>query len=348
MGKLAALPKLLSLRDVRDLQDLARRTGEWGSAAQDLLRGLRQQVPDLERRITELENNPSGGSGSIPKLDDLMAPDDNTDLNASTSAHGLMQKYPGGTTDFLRADGSWAEPPGSGGSTFPLWVADLPPSSPHSDDDEFDDSSISGSWSTWDPASYLSFAEGSEGLQFSGTGNGTNRWGGKYKAVPASEFSAVAKLILGSSQLGGAATAIALFCSDNLSSAPTTADFRQIENIASVSGLSQLIISRTWNAYNGGTSITTQTSATPQVVYVRIRVNGTSMWTDYSYDGLWWKIHSAVTLGFTPAHYGISFEQNDNGLTGDAYCRFFRVASGSGASAFSALVPGQYANISYT
>lgn len=49
----------------------------------------------------------SGGSDSI-KLDDLAAPDDNTDLNASLSKHGLMQKYPGGTTTYLRADGSWS------------------------------------------------------------------------------------------------------------------------------------------------------------------------------------------------------------------------------------------------
>jgi hypothetical protein len=51
---------------------------------------------------------PSGES--VPKLDDCLAPDDNTDLNASTTAHGLMQKYPGGTTTFLRADGSFAAP----------------------------------------------------------------------------------------------------------------------------------------------------------------------------------------------------------------------------------------------
>jgi len=51
------------------------------------------------------------------KLDDLGAPDDNTDLNASTTKHGLMQKYPGGTTDFLRADGSFASPPGGSGGT---------------------------------------------------------------------------------------------------------------------------------------------------------------------------------------------------------------------------------------
>jgi hypothetical protein len=50
------------------------------------------------------------------KLDDLGIPDDNTDLNASTSAHGLLPKLAGGTTSFLRADGTYAVP-GSGGVT---------------------------------------------------------------------------------------------------------------------------------------------------------------------------------------------------------------------------------------
>ena len=47
-----------------------------------------------------------------PKLDDLNAPDDNTDLDSTTGQHGLLPKLGGGVTDFLRADGSWAAPPG--------------------------------------------------------------------------------------------------------------------------------------------------------------------------------------------------------------------------------------------
>ncbi len=54
-------------------------------------------------------------TGTPPKLDDLSAPDDNTDLNASTTAHGLLRKLTGGTTNFLREDGTWASPPGAGG-----------------------------------------------------------------------------------------------------------------------------------------------------------------------------------------------------------------------------------------
>ena len=60
----------------------------------------------------------SGGSDSI-KLDELATPDDNTNLNATTSRHGLLLKLGGGTTNFLRADGSWAAPP-SGGSVAAL------------------------------------------------------------------------------------------------------------------------------------------------------------------------------------------------------------------------------------
>ena len=42
------------------------------------------------------------------KLDDLATPDDNTDLDSSTSAHGLLRKLDNSTTNFLRGDGAWA------------------------------------------------------------------------------------------------------------------------------------------------------------------------------------------------------------------------------------------------
>ncbi len=49
------------------------------------------------------------------KLDDFTTPDDNADLNATTSKHGLLLKLGGGTTNFLRADGAWAAPAGGAG-----------------------------------------------------------------------------------------------------------------------------------------------------------------------------------------------------------------------------------------
>ena len=49
------------------------------------------------------------------KLDDLGTPDDNTDLDSTTLKHGLLPKLGGGSTNFLRADGTWAAPPGAAG-----------------------------------------------------------------------------------------------------------------------------------------------------------------------------------------------------------------------------------------
>lgn len=56
----------------------------------------------------------SGGTDAI-KLDDLGTPDDNTDLDVSTSRHGLCPKLDGVTTHFLRSDGAQAVPVGAAG-----------------------------------------------------------------------------------------------------------------------------------------------------------------------------------------------------------------------------------------
>ena len=58
------------------------------------------------------------------KLDDMATPDDNTDLNATTSYHGLLPKLGGGTTNFLRADGSWSTPVGAGDVVGPASAVD--------------------------------------------------------------------------------------------------------------------------------------------------------------------------------------------------------------------------------
>ena len=47
------------------------------------------------------------------KLDDLAAPDDNADLDASTSRHGLCPKLSGSSSQFLRGDGTFAAPAGN-------------------------------------------------------------------------------------------------------------------------------------------------------------------------------------------------------------------------------------------
>jgi len=57
----------------------------------------------------------SAGADAL-KMDDLAAPDDNTDLNFSTTAHGLVPKGTN-TGNFLKDDGTWAAPSSSGAVT---------------------------------------------------------------------------------------------------------------------------------------------------------------------------------------------------------------------------------------
>jgi hypothetical protein len=61
------------------------------------------------------------GGASIPAYSAVLPADfdfaaDNTTANASTGHHGLLPKLGGGTTNFLRADGSWNAPAGGGGA----------------------------------------------------------------------------------------------------------------------------------------------------------------------------------------------------------------------------------------
>jgi len=67
---------------------------------------------DLEEE-THASEHQSGGTDEI-KLDDLGAPDDNTDLNVSITKHGLTPKAPNDASKFLDGTGSWSTPSGSG------------------------------------------------------------------------------------------------------------------------------------------------------------------------------------------------------------------------------------------
>lgn len=58
---------------------------------------------------THASRHQSGGADAI-KLDDLAAADDNTDLNVSSSAHGLCPKSDGSALSFLSGAGTWIKP----------------------------------------------------------------------------------------------------------------------------------------------------------------------------------------------------------------------------------------------
>jgi len=70
------------------------------------------RLTDSRTPTSHAASHKSGGSDAI-KLDELAAPTDNTTLDATVTAHGLLPKLGGGTVNFLRADGTWAAPTAS-------------------------------------------------------------------------------------------------------------------------------------------------------------------------------------------------------------------------------------------
>ncbi len=85
-----------------------------GTGAGTVAAGDDSRLSDSRSPTAHATSHKSAGSDPI-KLDELAAPTDVTTLNATVSAHGLLPKLGGGTTNYLRADGTWAQPAGGGG-----------------------------------------------------------------------------------------------------------------------------------------------------------------------------------------------------------------------------------------
>jgi len=87
----------------------------WNDVAQELQEVLEQLLDSGDEGLAppHAETHMAGGSDPIA-LDELDSPADSTDLDATTSAHGLLPKLDGSASDFLRGDGTWAVPPSGG------------------------------------------------------------------------------------------------------------------------------------------------------------------------------------------------------------------------------------------
>lgn len=81
----------------------------WASADIIVAASTDARLSDARTPTAHATSHKSGGS-DVVLLDELGAPTDVTTLDASLTAHGLLPKLPGGTSTFLRADGTFAAP----------------------------------------------------------------------------------------------------------------------------------------------------------------------------------------------------------------------------------------------
>lgn len=100
-----------------------------GTSATTAAAGNDSRLSDSRTPLSHATSHQSGGGDAI-KLDDLATPDDNTDLNASTTRHGLLLKLNNNASQFLNGQGAWAAP-GGGSDPWTIVVlgSDFPTSS---------------------------------------------------------------------------------------------------------------------------------------------------------------------------------------------------------------------------
>jgi hypothetical protein len=85
--------------------------GAFGTGATNFCVGNDSRLSDARTPSAHASSHASGQSDAI-KLDDLAAPDDNTDLNASTTKHGLLPKLSNVSTEYLSGTGVFSTPAG--------------------------------------------------------------------------------------------------------------------------------------------------------------------------------------------------------------------------------------------
>lgn len=208
------------------------------------------------------------------------------------------------------------------GTSVTGYFADMPPSSPHANDDEFSDASVGGAWTEWDVGSKVTVTEGTYGLKLAHvSSSGANNYGGIYRAIPAGDFTVITKM---SHSLTTSGAVAGVFVAADLGAAPSTADFHVL-----VHGLSSLETNMGVHLYNDYTSFnsTINTGAYgPTHAYLRIRRVSTLFSMDYSTDGVGWYRAGTFTPGYTAAHIGLTIN-NSTTVASSATFRFWRQSS---------------------
>jgi hypothetical protein len=211
---------------------------------------------------------------------------------------------------------------------FLCFDPDAPAASPHAHDDDATSGSFAGAWVVWDPSAMVSASAAGGRYVLTATGNGGSRWTGRYRAVPAAEYQISVRVGLEAPTSGVQSAGLLLF--DDVLAAPTTSDFRALH--LQTSAGARTIETNTWSAHDGGPSAATSVSGVAP--WLRYRVNGTSVSSDFSFDGVSWWNAVTVTLAFTPLYYGFGLRVVTNTQAARANFQHFRVLSGGGTSDF--------------
>lgn len=238
---------------------------------------------------------------------------------------------------------AWVYPTTSGtgsintaGTTFDPHAQPISPEVTYSD--EFDDNSLDGKWTEYDPDGAQTVAEDARGLVLSHASDNTVRKvRGIYQALPANDFTIWTYVTIGNTINPLTNAGIALFDNATDSTKPIIVLSTSPEN-------SRYVVTLKHTAYNSTVTLSAGSITFPLgVAFLRVRyVHSTTTWAfDYSSAGMIYRQFDTVTnagLGYTPSHFGlVSYDLNNlASTTMYAQFGFFRyTASNVGESGIS-------------
>ena len=247
-----------------------------------------------------------------------------------------------GTTAGTAAQGNDARIVAASG----VWSADVVPTSPSANDDEFsgaNGSSVSNIWTPWNFGGSINtpLINGRGALELAQTTHAGNNVQGYVQALPNAECAFAMKF---GAICTNAATFIAgLVVGVDLINLPQNQFVFHQQQWGAATG-SRLAASSRYGSNSSFTANDGVTSPGPACAqYFRMRVNGNVVSSDISEDGqVWWQIAS-ITWGFTPVTMGFAVNNQATGATQRGYFEWFRLlGSGAGSSAINATFTGGY------
>lgn len=214
---------------------------------------------------------------------------------------------------------------GSGGAE--LYFADIPPETANANDDEFPSGALDGDWTEWDVGAKQTVTVGDYGLKLAHVSTSGESFAGVHRAIPAGDWSLATKLSLSS----GAAQfpSGGILIGADLTTNPSTAAFRMFGFVVQNTGRVHLSVTAFSNYTTFSSTPVDITVEQTEHVYLRVRRATTTLFYDYSTDGLNWMQVYTESEPYTLVRVGLAVNNNTggSGLAVAAYFRFWRQTS---------------------
>lgn len=197
-------------------------------------------------------------------------------------------------------------------SGTPGYFADALPTTPHANDDEFNDSTLGAAWTEYDPSNVVTVSEDTHGLLISGArvGSGSDFLGGVTRTIPSGDWSITTKVAIDVALVGVVQFGMALF-ENNLQTSDIT-HFQIGTNTVATDTITRIAVNN-FNANNSFVSTSISRLWGPSHAYMRIRRTTATYHMDVSSDGRSWIRMFSNTLSYTPTLIGFAMNNNSNG-----------------------------------